>query len=396
MKIEEVISGSAINEFHRLPFRIYNTDPNWIPHLKQDVEKVFDPKRNKMWRKGEAKRWILRDQSGAVIGRIAAWVNGNSKEHPSGCGFFECINDEKAAFLLFDTAKEWLISKGMAQMDGPINFGENHQYWGLIIENFNEPPYYLQNYNPEYYVRFFESYGFQIYFKQEIFFRKITDPLQEKFISRANSLREDPKYKVLSLDMDRFDEYPEIFRTLYNRAWANRQTGFSQMTQAQAVSIFKGLKPVVDPSIIYFAYYEDKPIGMYVQLPEINQIFRHVNGNLNWWGKLKFLYHKKRRTVNRCFGMVFGIDPDFQGKGVEGMIFQYMAQTTQAEGHYKDLVITWIGDFNPKMIAIVEGLGAHKFREMATYRYLFDRTAEFKRKPLTNMTPKHSSEDAEV
>ena len=127
MKIEEVISSSEVRDFLQLPFRIYKNDPNWIPHLKQDVEKVFDPKRNKMWRKGEAKRWILRDSKGTVIGRIAAWVNGNSKEHPAGCGFFECINDEKAAFLLFDTAKEWLTSKGMTQMDGPIKFGENHQ-----------------------------------------------------------------------------------------------------------------------------------------------------------------------------------------------------------------------------------------------------------------------------
>jgi hypothetical protein len=67
------------------------------------------------------------------------------------------------------------------------------------------------------------------------------------------------------------------------------------------------------------------------------------------------------------------------------MIFQYMADTIQKEGHYKDLVITWIGDFNPKMISIVKGLGANKYREMATYRYLFDRKAAFKRKPLTNL-----------
>jgi GNAT superfamily N-acetyltransferase len=385
MRIQEVNSQKDIQAFHQLPFKIYKNDPNWIPHLRQDVEKIFDPKKNKIWRKGKAKRWILLNDANEVVGRIAAWMNGNSKEHPSGCGFFESINDKNVAFKLFDTAKEWLLSKGATQMDGPINFGENHQYWGLIIENFNEPPYYLQNYNPEYYVNFFVEYGFQIYFKQEIFFRKITDPLQEKFTERAEQLKNDPLFKVGSIDMSRFESYAEEFRTIYNRAWANRQSGFSEMSKSQAISIFKGLKPVVDPTIAYFAYYDNRPIGMYIQLPEINQIFRHVHGNLNWWGKLKFLYHKKKKTVNRCFGMVFGIDPDFQGRGVEGIIFQYMADTTQKEGHYKDLVITWIGDFNPKMISIVKGLGAQKFREMATYRYLFDRTAEFKRKPMANL-----------
>ena len=169
--------------------------------------------------------------------------------------------------------------------------------------------------------------------------------------------------------------------------WANRQSGFSEMSSAQAKAIFKGLKPVVDPSLVYFAYYDDEPIGMYLQLPEVNQIFRRVNGNLNIIGKLKFLYHKFMKTTTRCFGMVFGIAPEFQGKGVVGILFKYMEDTTVARGDYKDLIITWIGDFNPKMIAIVEGLGAHKIREMATYRYLFNRNAEFKRKPITNIKP---------
>ena len=386
MKIIEVKDAKEISEFHKLPFEIYKNDPNWIPHLKQDIEKIFDSKKNKLWRNGSAKRWLLID-NGEVIGRIGAWVNGKSKEHPAGCGFFECIDNQKAAFELFDVAKDFISSKGGIQMDGPTNFGENHQYWGLITENFNEPPYYLQNYNPQYYVNFFENYGFKIYYKQEIFYRDLSIPLQEKFKDRADLLRADPKFHVTHMDPSRYMDYAEEFRTVYNNAWANRQSGFSEMSSAQAKAIFKGLKPVVDPSLVYFAYYDDEPIGMYLQLPEVNQIFRRVNGNLNIIGKLKFLYHKFMKTTTRCFGMVFGIAPEFQGKGVEGILFKYMEDTTVARGDYKDLIITWIGDFNPKMIAIVEGLGAYKIREMATYRYLFDRNAEFKRKPITNIKP---------
>lgn len=392
MEIIEVKDKKDIQKFHKLPFKIYKNDPNWIPYLKQDIEKIYDPTKNKLWRNGEAKRWIL-VKDGEVIGRIGAWVNGKSKEHPAGCGYFECIDDQEAAFKLFDTAKEFIASKGGTQMDGPTNFGENHQYWGLIIENFNEPPYYLQGYNPEYYVKFFENYGFQIYYKQEIFYRDLTVPLQEKFKDRADILRADPKFRVSHVDMSRFMDYAEEFRTVYNDAWANRQSGFSEMSSAQAKAIFKGLKPVVDPTISYFAYYDDKPIGMYIQLPEVNQIFKRVNGNLNLIGKLKFLYHKYMKTTTRCFGMVFGIAPEFQGRGVEGILFKYMEDTTVARGDYKDLIITWIGDFNPKMIAIVKNLGAHKIREMATYRYLFDRNAEFKRKPIANVKSAESGDE---
>ncbi len=382
MRIEEVKTKTDIRKFHKLPFRIYKNDPHWIPHLKQDVEKVFDPEKNKLWRHGEAKRWLLYNDNNEVIGRIGAWVNRKNNEHPAGCGFFECIDDEKAAFKLFDTAKEFIESKGGTQMDGPTNFGENHQYWGLITKNFEEPPYYLQGYNPEYYVKFFENYGFQVYYNQVIFYRDMYDPLQEKFKDRADVLRADPRFKVESMDKSRYLDYAEEFRTVYNNAWANRQAGFSKMSSIQAKALFSSLKPIVDPSIIYFAYYDNKPIGMYLQLPEVNQAFKYVKGNLNLIGKIKFLFHKKRGAITRCFGMVFGIDPEFQGRGVEGIIFKFMEDTTVKEGKYKDLIITWIGDFNPKMIAIVKNLGANKIREMATYRYLFDRNAEFKRKPI--------------
>src|SRR5690606_31339281 len=294
------------------------------------------------------------------------------------------IDNKEAAFLLFDTAKAWLEEKGVDRMDGPINFGENHQFWGLIIENFDEPPYYGQNYNPEYYVRFFEEYGFEIYFKQLIYYRDIRVPLQNKFTDRAKRLENDPNYSVKCIEMKNLQKYAEEFRYVYNRAWAKREKGFHTMSKAQANSILQTLKPIMDPELVYFAYFKDQPIGMYVQLPEINQIFRHVNGNLNLLGKMKFLYHKRKGTVKRAFGMVFGVDPDFQGKGVEGMIFKEMERLIHDTRKYDDLVITWIGDFNPKMISIVESLGTHKIRTMATFRYLFDRNIEFKRKPIVS------------
>ena len=122
-----------------------------------------------------------------------------------------------------------------------------------------------------------------------------------------------------------------------------------------------------------------RPIGFFIALPEINQIFKHVNGNLNWWGKLKFVYHKWRGTCTTFFGLAFGIDPDFQGKGLEGAIFDECKKIVSGKNKYKDVVITWIGDFNPKMIHVIENLGAKKLRTLATYRYLFDREAPFER-----------------
>ena len=85
--------------------------------------------------------------------------------------------------------------------------------------------------------------------------------------------------------------------------------------ETQARSIMRKLKPVMDPELIWFAYYNEEPVGFFIGLPELNQVFKYINGNLNWWGKLKFLLHKKRGACNNVFGTAFGIVPEHQKKG---------------------------------------------------------------------------------
>jgi len=378
MSIREVRDAKSDKQFHELPFEIYKNDPNWVPHLKQDLQKVFDEEKNKFFRHGQLIRWIL-EKDGKVIGRIAAFIdekkNKKSGQEIGGIGFFECINDKEAAFLLFDTAKKWLEDQGMEGMDGPVNFGEKDKFWGLIIENFDYPPYYNQNYNPSYYVDFFESYGFQVYYKQYIYYRKVSDDLKQVHKEKSERIRRDPKYTFSTISKKNLEKYAEDFRTIYNRAWVKHE-GFAGMEKRQAMTIMKAIKPILDEDLIYFAYYDGRPVGFFIALPEINHIFKHVNGNLNWWGKLKFLYYKWK-GIRTFFGLAFGIDPDFQGKGLEGAIFDECKQIVT--GKYDDLVITWIGEFNPKMIHVIENLGAELLRTMATYRKLFDPNAEFEK-----------------
>lgn len=381
MQIIEVTNEKQKEEFIQLPHKIYKHDKNWVPHLKQDIEAVFDPKKNKFFRQGEIQRWILKEE-GKCIGRVAAFINrktANKFQQPTGgMGFFECINEEKAAFKLFDTCKNWLEERGMQAMDGPINFGEKDKFWGLITKNFDYPPYYNQNYNPEYYLKFFEDYGFKIYYEQFIYHRMVKPELNEKYKERARRIKNDPRYSFEQIKKNQLEKYAEDFRKIYNRAWVKHE-GFNQMEKRQAMAILQSIRPILVEHLVYFAYYDQQPVGFFIALPEINQIFKHVNGNLNWWGKIKFLYHKLMGSCTTFFGLAFGIDPDFQGRGLEGALFDECRETVMSKKSYNDVVITWIGDFNPKMIRIIESLGAQRLRTMACFRYLFDRNAPFER-----------------
>ncbi len=162
-------------EFLMLPVRLYKGNPCWIRPLDKDVEDTFNPEKNKNFKNGECIRWIAINDSGQTVGRVAAFINKDTvhrgNDQPTGgMGFFECIEDEKVAFSLFDSCKRWLAERGMEAMDGPINFGERDRFWGVLIHGFDKEPLYGMGYHFSYYKQFFEAYGFQTYFEQKTFF----------------------------------------------------------------------------------------------------------------------------------------------------------------------------------------------------------------------------------
>ncbi len=382
MTIIEVNSSSAIKKFHNLPYDIYKTNKNWIPHIKQEVETVFNPKKNKFFRHGIAKRWILQNSEGKIIGRIAAFINRKKafteRQPTGGIGFFESIDNKEAAHKLFNTAKKWLKSKDMQAMDGPINFGERDRYWGLLVKGFENAPIYGNAYQPKYYENLFTSFGFKTYFEQYMFIRSLNDPIPEKYQQRANNIVKDKGYTFKHLEKSKMFEYAEDFRLVYNKAWT-KHSNFKGMSETQARSIMRKLKPVMDPELIWFAYYNNKPVGFFISLPELNQIFKHVNGNFNWIGKIKFLLYKFMGNSKNIFGIAFGIIPDHQKKGLEGALIMRLKKQLELKNKYKNIIITWVGDFNPKMIRIIENLGTRKYMTLKTYRHLFDKNAKFER-----------------
>src|SRR6185503_14332318 len=114
MQLVEVTTPQLARDFIRVNQELNKNNPAYIRPLDKDIQEVFDPKKNKAYRQGEAIRWILKDTKRNFIGRIAAFVNKKYKNKGDdvpmgGVGFFDCINDQAAADILFDVSKHWLL-----------------------------------------------------------------------------------------------------------------------------------------------------------------------------------------------------------------------------------------------------------------------------------------------
>jgi hypothetical protein len=387
MQIYPVTTLADAQGFLKLPLFIYKNNPNWIQPLDKDVLDIFDEKKNKTFRHGKLQRWLLKDDTKKIIGRIAAFTNTKYKNKgddiPVGCmGFFECIDDKAAATLLLDTAKQWLQEQGMQAMDGPVNFGERDKWWGLVTKGFMQPMYCM-NYNPPYYVNLIEDYGFKVFFEQVCFGMKTAPPLDKKIWERHNALEADPKISCDHARKNNLEKYAKDFTTVYNKAWAGHG-GLKQLSEAQVLLMFKKMKPIMDEKILLYAYHGNDPIAIFINLPDLNQWFKHLHGKFGLLQKLKFLWIKKFTKNTKFTGVVFGVVPEWQGKGVDSYIIAESAKYLQSPtSPYIDYEMQWIGDFNPKMLNIAASLGdVHRSRNLCTYRYLFDREKEFVRHPM--------------
>ena len=366
MKFEQVLSRSQIRQFLECPLHIYQKDPNWVRPLDQEIEGIFDEQKNHFFKHGEAVRWILKNK-GKVIGRVAAFYRKDEVTgiKTGGMGFFECINDVNAAFKLFEKCKVWLLSKGVKNMDGPVNCGENNNYWGLLIEGFTQPAYGM-NYNPPYYKDFFECYGFKISYEQYTNHFDINKPLPQRFRNIVERVSNSSEYTFEHIQMKHLDKYVDSVVYVHNKAWQFKDD-FREITSAYVRDQFRQMQSIIEEKMIWFVYKGDEPLGFFIAIPDVNQIIKRLYGKLGFWEKLLFMYFKKTNVIDRVRVIIMGVIPEYQGKGLESGLIVKAFDEVKAMGKYREGELSWVGDYNPGMIAIHKATGAIPGKTHVTY-----------------------------
>ena len=385
MEIIQVGDKSTIQAFHELPARIYKNDKNWVSPLRMMIEDIFNPTKNAGFIHGDARRWLVKDKD-QVIGRIAAFYDRSKIEEgdelAGNMGFFECFDNQEAANLLFDAARDWLKNEGFTAMDGPVNFGENFFNWGLLVEGFQQQGFGMQ-YNLPYYKQLCETYGFLTYYQQFSYHLDITSPdLPERFwkIAAWVAKKKDYTYKTFSFkDQDRCIN---DFMYIHQQAW-EKHTNYKPIDRQDLKTLIRDAKLALEEEFIWYVYHKDEPIAFFMMIPDLNQILKHIkNGKLNLINILKLFYLRKSNKISRCRVLVMGVIPRFQGAGIESGIFWQLRQVMLRKPWYKEMELSWVGDFNPKMIALFNSVGSRYAKTHETLRYLFDRNRSFERLPI--------------
>jgi hypothetical protein len=365
IQIQQVVTSADRNQFIKFLWKIYEGNPYWVPPLLMDRRKLMDKKKNPFYQHAEAE-FFLAKRNGEVVGRIAGIVNYNhNKEHNETMGFFgffECIDDQAVANALFDVAKGFVKSKGATAFRGPANPSVNDEY-GLLFEGFNERPTVLMTYNPAYYVRLIEQYGF-VKAKDLYAYTLSQETVYTERFERANTLvKTRNSLTIRPIDMKHFERDVAIVKQLYNAAWA-KNWGAVPMTDAEIDALAKDLKPVLVPDLILFAESKGKPIGFGLSLPDINVPLWY-----NRKGRLLpglFQLYLRKKEINLVRVVVLGVLPEYLNTGAAGVLFYETAVRAKKLG-YKYGEASWILEDNVRMVKSAEAMQGKITRRYRIY-----------------------------
>jgi ribosomal protein S18 acetylase RimI-like enzyme len=159
---------------------------------------------------------------------------------------------------------------------------------------------------------------------------------------------------------------------IYNSTWSVFKEDFTPLDPGLLMESLEKAKLIIDEKLIWFAYFNDKPIAFFVLFTDLNQILKHFNGKMTFWNLIRFVYYKATHEINRMRAVVGGVHPTYQNSGVESAMFLQLYNVFIKKPWYKELELSWVGDFNPRMIAIYEAIGATMAKTHITYRYIIN------------------------
>jgi len=286
------------------------------------------------------------------------------------------VEDYAVAEELLSTAQAWLAERGLQAMEAFVNFGENDRFWGVLIEGFDQPPAYGMPYNKPYYADFLARYGFELYFRQES--RELDlRQIPERIVRIAQRAAQKEGVTFAYPDLRHLRKYALDFMTIYNDAWQYHEH-FVPLSEERVQRLVESLRPVLIEEMIYFAYVEGEPAGVILALPDLNQIFRPWRGKPSlfqllaflWRKRHKYAWYRRRGILTRARVMLMGVRPKYQRRGLESAL-AYLPVPPVVQMGITHAELSWVGDFNPAMLAVLEATQARKSHIHATFRYYF-------------------------
>lgn len=366
--VQPVASRREQKLFLEFPWSLYRGDPNWIPPLRSNQRELVGYRPHPFYERNEAQTFLA-FRGGQVVGRIAAILNRGHIERfgdPRGFfGFFECRDDAEAAAGLFDAVRRWFAERGIEKLRGPVNPSLNYEL-GLLIEGFDSPPTFMMTYNPPYYQRLIESYGFRKTQDLYAYWGHVSmlPEIRAKLKPVCDKISERLGARVRYLNKRRFLEDVHLFLDIYNQSLTNTW-GFVPMSAGEVRHMASALRWLMVPELALGVEVDGRMAGAVFGLPDYNPRIKKIDGRLFPFGFIHLLRNK--RAIKRIRVISTNVLPEYQLLGL-GLVLLDGLVPKALEWGIEEAEFSWVLESNALSRGSLEKGGAKRIK---TYR-LYD------------------------
>jgi len=371
LEIAPAASRAEVRRFVDVPWRIpaLSGAPQWVPPLRIAVHDALDERRNPFYRRATRQLFVaLRD--GRPVGRIAAIENRAHNEFHGDrvgfFGFFDSVDDLEVAQGLLDTAADWLRSRGLSTIRGPMSPSTNHEC-GLLVHGFDQHPVFLTPWNPPYYERLVLGAGFHCLKQLLAHNVDSEDPdfrFPARFAEHAERARRSGRVTVRQLDPKHFDRELAVAWDVYNSAW-DRNWGFVPMSREEFDHMGRELKPLLAPELALNVEVDGQPAGFLLVVPDFNVIFKRIaSGRLFPTGLFKLLLGKRGISSGRV--MALGVKREYRRSDVFALLVDELYRRGTAYWLTR-VEASWVLEDNDLMNRPMRALGAKQYRRWRIY-----------------------------
>lgn len=365
--VRPVASWRDRKRFIDFAWRLYRDDPLWMPPLRGNQCELLGYRRHPFHQNAEVQTF-LSWRNGEPCGRIAGIVNHEHNrvfnERRGFFGFFECADDQQVAGVLFDAVRDWLAQRGITHIRGPANPSMNYEC-GLLVEGFDSSPTFMMTYNPPYYPKLLDQYGFRKTHDLLAYIghREQLPQVEGELGGLAEQAQERSKAIIRPLNTARFMEDVELFLDLYNRSLV-AMWGFVPLPGNEMKKLAASLRYLLIPELTLIAEVDGHAVGAVIGLLDYNPRIRAINGRLFPLGFWKLL--RNRKDMRRMRVLSIAVVPEYQRWGL-GLVLMRSLVPKALEIGVQEAEFSWVSESNDIARLGLEKGGAKLYKRYRMY-----------------------------
>jgi|GEM_PF-2711172 len=357
-EITLVKSRKEWRQFLDVQRRIQKAHSHAMPLPEFEVQRLLDTDANPALRGRQLFLLVVR-RGDTPVGRCSLLLPRNREKRTAILGFFACIDDARAAQLLFNEAEFLATTAGTTCIHGPFS-PTTSGVTGVQLDRFDDPNVLSEACSPPWYAAQFKAAGFEI----ERYGRTWLNPsLQGTLESLAARLPDRTgRFRIRTVGMRNLaagiSDLAAIFESAFSANW-----GRDSMSVDDYLFTARFLLPAWQPGSFALVYDDTRPAGALISFPDINPAFRGIRSRVR-----PLALWNARRRARRSRSLVtfaMGLHPDYQNTAAGLMLARHM---TEYGRRFDRMYSSWITEGNAASERIATRFGLRPWRRFAVYR----------------------------